>query len=235
MSGVASGDEVEICSSPMPEHMTQDLDMPAVTIGKEQEKKVPAGFDQWAPCKKQAWLQMEANPNAFFYRHVLPDEERKNGPWTEEEKELFLKVLEEHPPEMGHWGLFARHIPGRVGYQCNAFYKKLVAAGEIPGMPPKTQDQAGAGTQTTVPERTTSKRSCRGDEAERAKVLERCKRDMTEYKYMYDLSATDCFHFCSNTSETLFRDRLRAILADERNHGLFTRRLDRFDYTAALS
>jgi hypothetical protein len=77
------------------------------------------------------------NPNAFFYRHVLPGETRRNGPWTEEETALFIKTLREHPPELGHWGLFARHIPGRVGYQCNAYHKKLLAAGLLPGAPPR--------------------------------------------------------------------------------------------------
>ncbi|OHT13840.1 hypothetical protein TRFO_43238 [Tritrichomonas foetus] len=95
------------------------------------KQNTPPGFESWAECKKQAWHQLDVNPNGFFYRHLLPGEKKKNGPWTETEKQLFIKAIREHPPSSGHWGLFSRHIPGRVGYQCNAFYKKLVASGEI--------------------------------------------------------------------------------------------------------
>ena len=95
-------------------------------------KKVkPPDFDSWKENKKQTWLQIDTNPNAFFYRYVLPGETKKSGGWSESEKKLFIQTLKVHPPSSGHWGLFARHIPGRVGYQCNAFYKKLLASGEI--------------------------------------------------------------------------------------------------------
>ncbi|KAH0796029.1 Myb-like DNA-binding domain containing protein [Histomonas meleagridis] len=98
---------------------------------KQSQMKLPDDFETWTPCKKQAWLQMESNPNSFFYRHVLPGEERKLGHWTEEEKKLFIQALKIHPPSNGHWGLFSRLIPGRVGYQCSTFYNKLVQDGEI--------------------------------------------------------------------------------------------------------
>ena len=234
MSAVASGDENDLYSSPVVEHQSADGEGTEAAVVQPKEVERPADFDKWAPCKKQAWLQMEANPNAFFYRHVLPDEERKNGPWTESEKELFLKVLEEHPPETGHWGLFARHIPGRVGYQCNAFYKKLVAAGAIPGMPPKENVPAPTGSTDRLPPR----RSSRADEIERAKAMERCKKDMEEYKYMYDFSANDCFHYSPKETEPAkpcFRDTLRSVLATPENRELFVKLTDRFDYLASLS
>lgn len=31
----------------------------------------------------------------------------------------------------GQWGLFAKNIPGRVGYQCSNMYRKLIERGEI--------------------------------------------------------------------------------------------------------
>lgn len=98
---------------------------------KEIKKNIPPDFDTWTECKKQAWQHLDDNPNTFFYRHVLPGETKKNGLWSEDEKVLFLKVFKEHPPVKGHWGLFSRYIPSRVGYQCNSFYKKLVSTGEI--------------------------------------------------------------------------------------------------------
>jgi hypothetical protein len=92
----------------------------------------PPEFSSWTSCRQQAWLQLEANPNCFFYRHVMPGEIQRTGPWTDEENALFIETLRDHPPDPGQWGLFSRLIPSRVGYQCNAQYKKLRAAGLIP-------------------------------------------------------------------------------------------------------
>lgn len=123
----------EVLSSPKAE---RDLEFDVDKIQFDINNK-PPGFDTWAPCKQQSWMSLKDNPNAFFYRHVLPGTKQKNGPWSEDEKQLFLKTLKEYPVQSnGRWGLFARLIPGRVGYQCNAFFKKLLAAGEIPGMEP---------------------------------------------------------------------------------------------------
>jgi hypothetical protein len=44
-----------------------------------------------------------------------------------------LKRLKEFGADQ--WGIFSRTIPGRVGYQCAAFYRKLVVAGEVPAPP----------------------------------------------------------------------------------------------------
>ncbi|KAG0218956.1 hypothetical protein BGX33_005222 [Mortierella sp. NVP41] len=65
------------------------------------------------------------NPNAFFYRHNEPGQEQWTGDWTAEEQEIFLKVAKEHGCG-DKWGLFASHIPHRVGYQCSNFYRQVV-------------------------------------------------------------------------------------------------------------
>ena len=44
------------------------------------------------------------------------------GEWTEEEHELFLSTVRAHGAG-DKWGLFASHIPQRVGYQCSAYYR----------------------------------------------------------------------------------------------------------------
>lgn len=119
-----ASEENDVYSSPLIDH---EASSEPVNIGSVP---IPADFDSWTKCKKQAWLQLESNPNSFFYRHVLPGEEKKNGPWTEKEKEMFIEAIKVHPPS-GHWGIFSRNIPGRVGYQCSAFYKKLLSTGEI--------------------------------------------------------------------------------------------------------
>ncbi|KAG0316243.1 hypothetical protein BGZ99_006998 [Dissophora globulifera] len=65
------------------------------------------------------------NPNAFFYRHNEPGQEQWTGDWTEEERVIFLNVVKEHGCG-DKWGLFASHIPHRVGYQCSNFYRQVV-------------------------------------------------------------------------------------------------------------
>ncbi|KAF9122036.1 hypothetical protein BGW39_010071 [Mortierella sp. 14UC] len=65
------------------------------------------------------------NPNAFFYRHNEPGQEQWTGDWTTEEQEIFLRVAAEHGCG-DKWGLFASHIPHRVGYQCSNFYRQVV-------------------------------------------------------------------------------------------------------------
>lgn len=44
------------------------------------------------------------------------------GEWTEEEHELFLSTARDNGVG-DKWGLFASHIPQRVGYQCSAYYR----------------------------------------------------------------------------------------------------------------
>ena len=71
----------------------------------------------WSEAKRQSWAAINTNPNAFYYRHCAPGEKKRNGAWDPHEKKLFLETMKVHPPSQGKWGLFARHIPGRVGYQ----------------------------------------------------------------------------------------------------------------------
>jgi hypothetical protein len=89
----------------------------------------------WSNAKKMSCIQAAAFPNAYYYRHLPPGEVRRNGGWTEEEKALFLKRMKEmrgNADTFGHdWGVFSMAIPGRVGYQCSSFYRKLITEGEL--------------------------------------------------------------------------------------------------------
>jgi len=38
------------------------------------------------------------------------------GPWTEEEDNIVLKLVEQNGPQK--WTLIAEHLPGRIGKQC---------------------------------------------------------------------------------------------------------------------
>ncbi|KAF9948325.1 hypothetical protein BGZ72_009740 [Mortierella alpina] len=76
-------------------------------------------------AKMVAKAMFKKNPNSFFYRHNEPGQEQWTGDWTEPERELFLQVAREHGCG-DKWGLFASHIPHRVGYQCSNFYRQVV-------------------------------------------------------------------------------------------------------------
>jgi hypothetical protein len=89
----------------------------------------------WSSAKRQSFSLMNTNPNAYFYRHVAPDQVKRTGAWNSEEKRLFLEAIKVHPPSSGKWGLFATHIPGRVGYQCRNFYHRMLESGELKALP----------------------------------------------------------------------------------------------------
>ena len=55
-----------------------------------------------------------------------PPTVQAQGEWTPEEHELFLRTARAHGAG-DKWGLFASHIPQRVGYQCSAYYRRVCA------------------------------------------------------------------------------------------------------------
>ncbi|KAH0788149.1 Myb-like DNA-binding domain containing protein [Histomonas meleagridis] len=95
----------------------------------------PEVWNKWSEIHQSSYLSGLSNPNQYLYRNLPPGEKQKNGSWSAEEKQLFLKRLEEMKKLYGdgtsRWGIFSQTIPGRVGYQCANFYRKLVLNGEI--------------------------------------------------------------------------------------------------------
>ena len=75
-----------------------------------------ADMEGWSEARIRAYQGMKKNPNAYFYRFNAPGETQKNGPWSKEEDELFMRRLKEFGAD-GQWGIFSMTIPGRVGYQ----------------------------------------------------------------------------------------------------------------------
>ena len=75
-----------------------------------------ADMEGWSEARIRAYQGMKKNPNAYFYRFNAPGETQKNGPWSKEEDELFMRRLREFGAD-GQWGIFSMTIPGRVGYQ----------------------------------------------------------------------------------------------------------------------
>ncbi|CAO3618006.1 unnamed protein product [Cunninghamella echinulata] len=76
-------------------------------------------------AKAVAQMMFKKNPNSYFYRHNEPGIEQWTGDWTDEEKEIFLKVAKENGCG-DKWGLFASYIPHRVGYQCSSKCNKNI-------------------------------------------------------------------------------------------------------------
>lgn len=74
---------------------------------------------------------IDENSESFLYRHVKSSEAKRTGPWTDDEKSLFLKELSKFKVDGTNWGVFSTKIKGRCGYQCKHFYETLVDSGEI--------------------------------------------------------------------------------------------------------
>lgn len=107
-----------------------DRDMPPCPKGIN-----PSVWRTWSSAHQQSYLKGLKKPNSFLYRNLPPGEKQKNGSWTPEERTRFLNRYNEMKQDMKihgtQWGIFSLAIPGRVGYQCANFYRKMVAEGVI--------------------------------------------------------------------------------------------------------
>lgn len=91
-------------------------------------------WSNWSEARRISYLLREENPNTYYYRNLQLGETQKQGRWSEGEKELFLERLREMRESgvaEGLWGIFSMAIPGRVGYQCSNFYRKLIQEGDL--------------------------------------------------------------------------------------------------------
>lgn len=60
----------------------------------------------WSAVKKKAYKQRIHNPNTYYYRFNEDGEEPKTGPWSAEEKRIFMERLEEMGGSaMYNWGM----------------------------------------------------------------------------------------------------------------------------------
>lgn len=87
-------------------------------------------MEGWSTARVRAWNLRHENPNAYYYRFNHPGEVQRNGKWTDEEREIFLARMQEVGVN-GQWGIFAKEIYGRVGYQCANFYRQMIENAEI--------------------------------------------------------------------------------------------------------
>ena len=112
------------------------LDATAAVVEVAVPDPKPDGWDSWSTAKKKSYLVRGENPNTFYYRHVSPGLTQATGKWTAEEHEQFMVGFSEMGPEITQWGVFSKHVPSRVGYQCRAHYVRLVKDGRLPGVAP---------------------------------------------------------------------------------------------------
>jgi hypothetical protein len=83
---------------------------------RENKIDLEKAFEGWSQARIRAYQMIDQNPNSYYYRFNAPNEEQRKGQWTDDEKELFYKRLEEVGAN-GQWGIFSMAVPGRVGYQ----------------------------------------------------------------------------------------------------------------------
>jgi hypothetical protein len=87
-------------------------------------------MEGWSSARIRAWNVRHENPNAYYYRFNHPGEVQRNGKWTQAERERFFARMTEVGVN-GQWGIFAKEIYGRVGYQCANFYRQMIENNEI--------------------------------------------------------------------------------------------------------
>ncbi|KAJ1929439.1 hypothetical protein IWQ60_001186 [Tieghemiomyces parasiticus] len=87
-------------------------------------------MEGWSAARVKAFQAIDTKPNTYYYRFNAPGEEQRTGGWTDEEKRLFHKRLNEIGAN-GQWGIFSMAIPGRVGYQCSNYYRHLIETRQI--------------------------------------------------------------------------------------------------------
>ncbi|KAK4531477.1 hypothetical protein CCYA_CCYA08G2334 [Cyanidiococcus yangmingshanensis] len=120
-----------------------ELMLEGVRIGRRQDGRLcldealrrmeqTGSFDGWSEARIKAWMNKDANPNAYYYRFNDPGEEQRNGKWTKQEHERFMQRLKEcRIGENYEWGIFSMALPGRVGYQCSNYYRTLLKNGMV--------------------------------------------------------------------------------------------------------
>jgi len=90
----------------------------------------PNDKTHWSAARIKAFLQRGGNPNSYFYRFNEVGEMGRKGSWSKEEMTRFMTILSQRGANYC-WGVFSKHIPGRVGYTCSSFYRKLMTKGWV--------------------------------------------------------------------------------------------------------
>ena len=133
----ASLSKIKECAKQDGVRATQKAPKPRRESNLDLERPAEVSEDEWnswSDAHRDSYLKQKVNPNTYLYRNLPPGEKPRHGSWTSQEQELFLQRLAEMRKKgivEGKWGLFSKKIPGRVGYQCSNFYRKLIRDGVI--------------------------------------------------------------------------------------------------------
>ncbi|GBG26780.1 Hypothetical Protein FCC1311_030022 [Hondaea fermentalgiana] len=84
---------------------------------------------KWSEARIKAFVNRKSNPNAYYYRFNRLGEKQATGEWSQKNQKLFMELIKDGVDY--RWGILSMKIPGRVGYQCSNFYRKLVAQGKV--------------------------------------------------------------------------------------------------------
>lgn len=103
-------------------------------IARKKDKSLieigrPENFAQWESERKQLWLNIVHDPDAYYFRFCPPNVIPKTEKWSDDEIMHLKQALEERPHN-GFWGLFSIHIPGRTGQQCKTM-SDILQQGDI--------------------------------------------------------------------------------------------------------
>lgn len=122
----------------VPEHIAETYGLPLEHPGDEWIRSAGAGGSGkrggggkkrgskgGSDAKAISAASLSHNPNAYFYRHVAPNQHQAQGEWSQQEQDKFMEVVRKWGVG-DNWGLFASHIAQRVGYQCSAFYRDVI-------------------------------------------------------------------------------------------------------------
>uniref|UniRef100_A0A7S2S1D2 Myb-like domain-containing protein n=1 Tax=Mucochytrium quahogii TaxID=96639 RepID=A0A7S2S1D2_9STRA len=103
---------------------------------KNKEQEVEVEYTEsdlralkWSDARIKAFLNRKTNPNAYYYRFNDLGEDQATGEWSPANKKRFMELIKDGVDY--RWGIFSMNVPGRVGYQCSNYYRKLVQAGIV--------------------------------------------------------------------------------------------------------
>lgn len=88
----------------------------------------------WSKARIHAWLRRETHPDAYYYRFVDPNQYQTNGKFSNVEHKAFihqLKLFDQLGYTGSSWGMFSVGVPNKAGYQCCAYYKRLILLRKI--------------------------------------------------------------------------------------------------------
>ncbi|OZJ05144.1 hypothetical protein BZG36_01392 [Bifiguratus adelaidae] len=127
-------DSPEQGPSPKPETAITDVGASPVPAGLENvfERAI---VKEWSEARLKAWSLRHVNAEAFYYRFVDIDEYQSNGKFSKKDHDAFMARLQEFEKNGwtigASWGIFSMGVPHRAGYQCSAYYRKLIQGGKL--------------------------------------------------------------------------------------------------------